>query len=141
MSAIAAMLKKHGVIVRIIPYEARIAYSRMGSSQFDLGDAGWVADYNDPLNFLYLLRCDSGPMNYSGYCNKKYDDLIDLASGTMEIEERSRLLSQAEQIMLDDHPIIPMDFSNHRVLVSKSINGYDDNISNIHRTRFMYKNN
>jgi len=141
MSAIAAMLKIHGVLVKIIPYEARIAYSRMGSSKFDLGDAGWVADYNDPLNFLYLLKCDSGPMNYSGYCNKEYDGLIDLASRTANIQERSRLMSKAEQLMLDDHPIIPMEFSTHRVLVSKSIQGFKDNISNIHRTRFMYKKN
>ena len=39
--------------------------------------------------------------------------------------------------MLDDHPIVTMDFSTHRNLVSKRVKGFEDNITNTHRTRFM----
>ena len=46
-------------------------------------------------------------------------------------------MRQAEQTMLDDHPLVPVDFSTHRVLVSKRVKGYADAINNTHRSRYM----
>ncbi len=138
MAGITAMLKRAGVIADVAANEARISYNRMEQGDFQMGDAGWVADYNDPYNFLYLLLCDSGPMNWPKYCNLDYDSLIFEASRTLDMTERARLMSEAEQIMLDDHPIITMDFSTHRNLVSQRVQGFEDNVSNTHRTRFMY---
>lgn len=137
INGIAAMLRRAGVIADIAAFEARISYNRMEQGDYQLGDAGWVADYNDPYNFLYLLMCNAGPMNWAKYCSPEYDALIKQASLTLDLDERARLMSEAEQIMLDDHPIIPIDFSTHRVLVSKRVKGFEDNVSNIHRTRFM----
>ena len=137
ISGIAAMLKRVGVVAEVAAYEARITYNRMEQGDYQMGDAGWVADYNDPYNFLYLLLCDAGPMNYPNYCNPDYDALIQQATLTLDMEERARLMSQAEQLMLNDHPIVTIDFSTHRILVSKRVKGYQDNVSNIHRTRFM----
>jgi oligopeptide transport system substrate-binding protein len=138
ISAIAAMLKEENIELKMLPYEARITYNQMSNGSFQLGDAGWVADYNDPYNFLYLFLCDAGPMNYSGFCNKKFDSLLDEASMTLNIEKRSNIMREAEQLMLNDHPIIPISFATHRVLVSKKIGGYLDNVSNIHRSRYFY---
>ena len=137
MAGVAAMLRQGGVIADIVGFETRIAYNRMETGDYTMGDAGWVADYNDPYNFLYLLLCDAGPMNWARYCNKEYDALVQKASLTLESEERADLMSKAEQLMLDDHPIVPIGFSTHRNLVSLRILGFEDNISNIHRTRFM----
>ena len=137
-SGIAAMLNRAGVIADLAAQETRISYNRMETGDYQIGDAGWVADYNDPYNFLYLLLCDSGPMNWPRYCNPEYDALIHKASRTLDMKERARLMSEAEQLMLDDHPIVPMDFSTHRNLVSKRVKGFKDNVSNIHRTRFMW---
>ena len=137
ISAIAAMLKRAGVIAEVAAYEARISYNRMDQGDYQMGDAGWAADYNDPYNFLYLLLCDAGPMNYPNYCNPEYDALVQQASLTLDLKERARLMSEAEQIMLNDHPIATMDFSTHRNLISKLVKGFEDNVSNTHRTRFM----
>ena len=140
MAGTAAMLKRAGVIANIAGYEARIAYNRMQEGDFEIGDAGWAADYNDPYNFLYLMLCDAGPMNYSRYCNPAFDALIEQASKTLDLKKRAKLMGQAEQIMLDDHPVVPVDFSTHRVLVSKRVKGYADAINNTHRTRYMWLN-
>ncbi len=138
MAGAAAMLRRAGVIADIAGNETRIAYGRLQSGDYVMGDAGWVADYNDPYNFLYLLLCDAGPMNYPNYCNPEYDALVQQASLTLDLKERARLMSEAEQIMLNDHPIVTIDFSTHRNLVSKQVMGFEDNVSNIHRTRFMW---
>lgn len=137
ISAIAAMLRRVGVIADVVAMEARVTYARMEQRDYQMGDGGWVADYNDPYNFLYLLMCEAGPLNWAGYCNPDYDALIEQAARTLDMAERARLMSEAEKLMLDDHPIIPMDFSTHRNLVSKRIAGFEDNITNTHRTRYL----
>jgi len=140
-NAISAMLRSAGVVVKILAHEARVVYGLMRAGDYQLGDAGWVADYNDPQNFLYLLTCDAGSMNYSRYCNPRYDSLMMQASKVSSLQARARLLFRAEQLMLNDHPIIPMAFIQHRNLVSKKISGFIDNINNIHRSRYLSINN
>ncbi len=137
MSGIAAMLRQAGVVASIAPYETRISYTKLDQGDYEMGDAGWVADYNDPYNFLYLLLCDAGPMNWPKYCNPEYDALIEKAANTLDMDERARLMSEAEQIMLNDHPVAPIDFSTHRNLVSRRVTGFEDNIQNLHPTRWM----
>ena len=124
MSTIAAMFKRAGVIADVAALEARVSYSRMEEGDYQMGDGGWVADFNDPYNFLYLLMCEAGPLNWSKYCNPDYDALINQAAKTLDMQERARLMSDAEQLMLDDHPIVTMDFSTHRNLVSKRVKGF-----------------
>lgn len=137
MSAIAAMLKRAGVIANIIGLEARISYARLEEKDYLMGDAGWTADYNDPYNFLYLFMCDAGPLNWSGYCDPAYDALMNQASQTLDMTARADLMAQAEQLMLDAHPVVPIDFTTVRTLISKRVAGFEDNIGNTHRTRFM----
>ena len=77
-------------------------------------------------------------MNYSQFCDDEFENLLKKASKAKDLIERSEIMKQAEQIMLDNHPIIPISFATHRVLISEKIAGYVDNISNIHRSRFFY---
>lgn len=137
MSAIAAMLKRAGVIANIVGLEARISYARLEEKDYEMGDAGWTADYNDPYNFLYLFMCDAGPLNWSGYCDPVYDTLLDQASKTLDMTARAKLMAEAEQLMLDAHPVVPIDFTTVRTLISNRVQGFEDNIGNTHRTRFM----
>ncbi|MBT5567330.1 MAG: peptide ABC transporter substrate-binding protein [Rhodospirillaceae bacterium] len=137
LSAVAAMFRRAGVIAEIAAYDSRISYSKMDQGDYEMGDGGWHADYNDPYNFLYLLLCDSGPMNWARYCNPEFDALVNEAARTLDMKKRAGLMSQAEQIMLDDHPVIMLDYATNRILVSKRIRGFVDNISNAHRTRYL----
>ncbi len=137
LSAVAAMLRRAGVVAEIAAYDSRISYSKMDQGDYEMGDGGWHADYNDPYNFLYLLLCDSGPMNWAKYCNPDFDMLVNEAAVTLDLEKRAQLMSQAEQIMLDDHPVIMLDYASNRILVSNRIQGFIDNISNAHRTRYL----
>ena len=137
LSAVAAMFRRAGVMAEIAAYDSRISYSKMDQGDYEMGDGGWRADYNDPYNFLYLLLCDSGPMNWARYCNPDFDMLVNEAALTLDMKKRAGLMAQAEQIMLNDHPVIMLDYATNRILVSKRIKGFVDNISNKHRTRYL----
>jgi oligopeptide transport system substrate-binding protein len=125
------------VEVDITGTEAQIHYQNMRAKNFEVADGGWVADYNDPQNFLYLFMSTSGPMNYPGFANARYDSLVELSSFVLDIDERAALLREAEQIFLDEAPIAPLWHEVNRNLVNPRVTGWVDNASDIHRTRYL----
>jgi len=135
--AVSGMLRQIGVEAQIQANEARIHYNMLETQDYTMGDAGWVADYNDAQNFLYLLQGNAGPMNYTGYNNPSYDRLMAVAGGTLDTVRRAQLMVEAEQIMLDESPLIPLFFGTTRMLVRSYVRGYENNIVNVHRSRFM----
>ncbi len=125
------------VNVDIIQIETQIHYENLRSADYEIGDGGWIADYNDPYNFLFLAETRSIPMNYSRYRNPEYDDLVSRANQELDMEVRASMLAEAEQMMIDDMPIIPIVYYVNRAVVSPEVTGWEDNIVHIHRTRFM----
>lgn len=117
--------------------ETQIFYDSLRSGDYEVGDGGWVADYDDAANFLYLNETRAGPMNYSRYSNPKYDKLMAEANQEMNMAKRANLMRQAEQIMLDDAPIAPMWYGVNKALVNPRVTGWVDNIVDIHRSRFL----
>ena len=66
--------------------------------------AGWLADYTDPDNFLYVLLHSSniGQGNYSRYNNPEFDALIEKARRLQDIDERVPLYQEAERMAVED---------------------------------------
>jgi oligopeptide transport system substrate-binding protein len=117
--------------------DAKDLYKAMQQKDYILSDGGWVADYNDAYNFLYLLDSRTGPMNYGGYSNPAYDRLIDASNVELDPAKRADILKQAEQLMLDETATIPVLVRVTQDIVSPDITGYEDNPEDIHRTRYM----
>ena len=117
--------------------ETQIHYSNMRAGDYQIGDGGWIGDYNDAYNFLFLGETDSIPMNYSRWQNAEYDRLIDEGNRTLDAAERGRLLSQAEQLLLDEQPYAPIVYYVNKALVNPSVTGWEDNLVHIHRTRYL----
>ena len=133
----AAMLKECGVVSKLYTNEPKIHYASVQQFDFEAAWAGWVADYNDPQNFLFLLDSRSRAYNYGGYKNEAFDRLMDQAKVTLDIDQRAAILAQAEQIALDEDAMIPLDFGTNRILVAPYVKGYVGNAVNVHRTRWM----
>jgi oligopeptide transport system substrate-binding protein len=125
------------VDAQIRQVETKDLYKQLQTKDFALADAGWVADYNDAYNFLYLLDSRTGAMNYGGYKNPAYDALIDRSNVELDPAKRAELLKQAEQMMLDETGVMPMLIRVTQDIVSPDITGYEDNPEDIHRTRYM----
>ncbi|MBS0384318.1 MAG: peptide ABC transporter substrate-binding protein, partial [Proteobacteria bacterium] len=104
---------------------------------FQVGDSSWVADFNDARNFLYLLETRSGPQNNPGYSNPEYDRLVLASDYEPNAGLRAQLMSQAEQIALDDAPFCMSVFLNSTNLVHPDLTGYADNLEDIHRARWF----
>ncbi len=119
--------------------DTKILYARLRAKDFEVADGAWLADYNDPYNYLYLLESDTGQQNYSNYANPEYDALLTQANATLDMEARTDLMIDAQKIMLADYPITPMWFQVTQNMVDPALTGYEDNANDIHRTRWMCK--
>ena len=107
---------------------------------FQIGAAGWIADFNDPLTFLGLMKSDTGQQNYGDYRNAAYDALLDQADHEPDGAKRARLLARAEQMMLNVANIAPIYQSVSTNLVDPRITGWVDNESDIHPIRYLCRN-
>lgn len=136
-TAIAGMWREIGVQAQPLNTDRQVHYAALRVQDFAVADAGWVADYNDAENYLFLLQSSTGQLNYGKYNNATYDALMAQAAATPDLEARAGLLKQAEVILLTDLPLAPVFYSVSRSLVSSRVSGWVDNVSNIHRTRYL----
>jgi oligopeptide transport system substrate-binding protein len=125
------------VTVELHPFEAQVHYANLQARNFQCGDSAWVADFNDARNFLYLLETRSGQQNNPGYSNPEYDRLVLASDFEPDLGRRAQLMSQAEQIALDDAPFCMSVFQNSTNLVHPDLLGYADNLEDIHRARWF----
>lgn len=135
--AIQADLRAVGVEVALLGAESQVAYAAFRNRDFEVGDVGWVADFNDPINFLELNRSSTGAQNYGDYRNPAYDALLARADQEVDLGKRAELLRQAEQLVLDDVAVVPLFFGPSSNLVNPNVTGYVDNVQDTHRKRWM----
>jgi oligopeptide transport system substrate-binding protein len=137
MPASQADWKAIGVEATLTQNVTQIAYQSYRLRDFDVADASWIADYNDPMSFLYLQQSRTGAQNYGDYDNPVYDALIAKADDEPNPVRRAGYLARAERIMLTDAPIAPLYFYVNKNLVSPRVTGWVDNIVDHHRSRYL----
>ena len=82
---------------------------RKGSAQFFFW--GWLADYPDPENFLFLLYGPNSKAKFDGenstnYANPEFDRLFDQMKDMDNTPERARLIARMVEIMQNDAPMM-----------------------------------
>jgi oligopeptide transport system substrate-binding protein len=117
--------------------ETQSLYNQLQEKDYTLSDMGWVADYNDAYNFLYLFDSRTGPMNYGDYVNPQFDALLDASALELDPVKRAAILKQAEQLLLDDAAVLPLLVRVTQYIVNPAITGFETNPEDIHRSRYM----
>jgi oligopeptide transport system substrate-binding protein len=138
--AIQDQLKPLGIEVTLLNTDTKTHYGHLEQhGDFDVARAGWIADYKDPENFLALCKSGTGN-NYGEYSNKEYDDLLAAAAASTDPAERMKKLSDAEAIGLArDLCVLPLLYYGFHTVVSNKLKGWEDNVMDVHPTRFLSK--
>ncbi|MBI2879357.1 MAG: ABC transporter substrate-binding protein, partial [Candidatus Rokubacteria bacterium] len=68
----------------------------------------WFADVPDPDNFLFKLFHSRSSRNFTGYASRAVDDLLREARRSTDLLRRTELYRQAEQLVMNDAPLIPV---------------------------------
>lgn len=140
MAAVADMLGNIGIEATLDETEGAtyFNYLREGGP-FDISRAGWIGDYNDPQNFLFLFGSDV-QFNYSRWKSPEYDAIMTRAAAETDLAARAEVLAEAETLLLQELPIVPILYYSSRALVADSIEGYEDNLMDAHATRWLSLN-
>lgn len=128
--AIQAMWQQLGINVELVNQDWKVYLSSVKQGNYHIARAGWIGDYPDPNTFLDIFSGNSGNNN-TGWQNMQYDALL-LQAAQASSDQRYALLQQAEAILLEAMPIIPIYTYTSKALVSTDIQGWYDNIFDHH---------
>ncbi|WP_226526504.1 ABC transporter substrate-binding protein [Metabacillus niabensis] len=107
---IQASFAEIGVKAEIQSVDWATYLEKAAKGEFDAYMLGWTGDNGDPDNFLYtLLDKDSiGSNNYSYYSNDELHDVLINAQKETEQDKRNELYKQAQEIIHEDAPWVPL---------------------------------
>jgi oligopeptide transport system substrate-binding protein len=136
--AIQEMWRKNlNIHVTLQNEEWKVYLDAMRNTNYDIGRAGWGADYMDPSTFLDLFMTDGGN-NETGWSNAEYDRLCRLAASTGDKTVRYAAYQKAEAILVDEMPIIPLYIYTVPRLIQPSVHGWYPNLLDSPNYRSIY---
>ena len=136
--AIQQMWAQHlGVAVGLVNQEWKVYLSTQENMAYDVSRRGWIGDYVDPNTFLDMFITDGGN-NKTGFSDARYDQIIfqDAPASTSR-EERYALFEEAERILLEQMPIIPIYTYKSKHLRVPSIQGMPANLMDYFNYKYV----
>lgn len=112
-----------GVNVELTNQEWAVFLNTRQQGGYEIARQGWIGDYSDPMTFLDLFVTGGGN-NDSGYSNPEYDALIAAAKVETDPDKRKEQLREAEDILMDDMPILPIYYYT-------TVMGWNENVKGI----------
>lgn len=112
-----------GIEVRLVELEWNVYLAtREQPGDCDLVRFGWSADFIDPEAFAALFETGD-PQNTLGYSSSRYDQLLARSRAAADEATRMQLLVQAESVLLEDVPVIPLFHRTAKRLVKPGVTG------------------
>ena len=121
--AIQQMWAKIGVKVKLTNQEWAVFQDARKNGNYQIARHGWVGDYLDPMTFLDMWMTGLGN-NDPKFENKDYDELIRKAMKETDVAKRKEALRQAEDILMEEMPIIPIYYYTQVKAVDSKVKGF-----------------
>jgi oligopeptide transport system substrate-binding protein len=129
--------KKHlGIDVELRALEWGTYLDHQIKLQYDVARAGWTADYPDPNTYIDMF-VTNGANNQTGWSNTQYDALVKAAGEENDAAKRLSLLAEAEAILLDEQPILPIYSYVTKNMVRRGVQGFSLNLQDLHPLHIM----
>ncbi|NOT05485.1 MAG: peptide ABC transporter substrate-binding protein [Anaerolineales bacterium] len=140
VAALAEMWQKNlGVTITVENIEPNYFFEQIyAGNHGQLLSGGWCADYPDPENFADILFHTGSTQNSGGYSNPALDALLEQARVEQDVTKRIALYKQAEQMLVDDAPVLFTTHSLSYQLVKPYVKGYVFTPFDIPIERYMW---
>jgi oligopeptide transport system substrate-binding protein len=89
---------------------------------------GWLPDYPAAENYLRPIVGTDGDSNYTEYSSQQLDSMLDQGDAAESPEQAVQSYQQAEDVALEDMPIIPLWVSQSQVAYSTDVSNVSYNI-------------
>lgn len=132
-----AWAKNLGIRAKLSNQEWKVYLDTQSSLDYDVSRSAWIGDYADPNTFIDLFL-SGGDNNKTGWSNAEYDELVQRANVTSDATERFALMAQAEAVLLEEQPILPVYYYVTQTTYSPRLGGYFPNVKDEHFPKFWY---
>ena len=103
--------------IKLLQEEFPITLQTLVDKDYEMARMGWTGDYNDPMTMLEVMLSYSG-INHTGFSNSNYDNLINTARTSADNSVRMNAMKEAEAILLDEMPIIPLYYRTDLFMIN-----------------------
>ena len=110
-------------------------YNREAQGNFQIACTRWAPDYADPTTFLNVLS-NTNSNNYGKWENAQYNALLKQAQTETDVNKRWNELLEAEKVMMEDMPNIPVVETGTAALQAKNVKGL---VHNSVSTPYVFK--
>lgn len=131
-SYIARQLEEIGFTVQVEAIQKSLLLEMTSTSKALFFRGSWIADYPDAENYLSVFYSKNpAPPNYTRYNNPAFDAAFEKALAETNDSVRYALYRQADQIMINDAPVVPLWYDVAVHLVQPNVTGFYPNALNL----------
>ncbi|MBI2968867.1 MAG: ABC transporter substrate-binding protein [Bacteroidetes bacterium] len=121
------------VSLNVIPWPQHLEALETGKALF--WRMGWLADYNDPENFLnlfYSIHIPKKPdeksyINSTRYSNPAFDSLLQAALRETDVKKRFEIYRQADQLIVDEAAVLLIYYDENTRLLQPYVKNFPQN--------------
>jgi len=129
---IAKQLEEAGIPVQVDVVQKSLLLELTSSSRALFFRGSWIADYPDAENYLSVFYSKNpAPPNYTRYKNPVFDALFEKALAETNDTLRYGLYQQADQVVINDAPVVPLWYDEVIHLVQPNVKGFEPNSLNL----------
>lgn len=114
-----------GINIAIDNTEWQVYLDKLSMLDYQVGRMGWTGKYNDATTYLDMYRTKDVGNNDTGWESEEYKALLDESDFELDEEARYQLLRDAEAVMIDEMPVIPIYYYSNAFVESDRIQGMD----------------
>jgi peptide/nickel transport system substrate-binding protein len=129
---IAKQLEENGIPVQVEVVQKALLLTMTASSTAAFFRGSWIADYPDAENYLSVFYSKNpAPPNYTRYKNPDFDKVFETAIAETNDSVRTKLYRQADQIIMNDAPVVPLWYDKVVRLLQPGVTGFSANALNL----------
>jgi len=138
---IAKQTEEAGIPVQVEVVQKSLLLELTSNSRALFFRGSWIADYPDAENYLSVFYSKNpAPPNYTRYKNPAFDKLFESALAETNDSLRYELYKEADQVMINDAPVIPLWYDEWIHFTQPEIKNFNVNGLNLLELRKVYKN-
>lgn len=131
-SYFARQLEEIGLNIQVETIQKSLLLELTSTSRALFFRGSWIADYPDAENYLSVFYSKNpAPPNYTRYHNPKFDEVFEEAISQTNDSIRYRLYREADQIVIQDAPVVPLWYDEVIHLVQPYVTGFVSNSLNL----------
>jgi ABC-type transport system substrate-binding protein len=129
---IAKQLEESGIPVQVEVIQKSLLLTMTANSTASFFRGSWIADYPDAENYLSVFYSKNpAPPNYTRYKSEAFDIAFEKAIAETNDSIRYTLYQQADKIMIEDAPVVPLWYDKVVHLVQPNVKGFKPNALNL----------